>query len=312
MGHLTLTSRVTGALLGHAAGDALGATTEFLSHDEVRRRWPNGHRDITGGGAFDWRAGQGTDDTDLTWAVAAAYLDGYTLQGAADRMLAWYQTGPRDVGGTTAAALAAYRTGRNPRTSGAAVAHRPMAAGNGSLMRALPTGLTQPDPARRAAQARELSAVTHADRRCVDACVAYCDLTACFLEGAEPLDAVTDVIEHSPIGVDVRQALADAALPLLPAAKLDTSGYVLSTLQVAVWAICQPGTLEDVLVEIVNLGGDADTTGAVAGGLLGARHGHAALPARWVDRLEYRDRIIAAAPVLVGLRTASGHLSERP
>jgi ADP-ribosyl-[dinitrogen reductase] hydrolase len=232
------------------------------------------------------RAGQGTDDTDLTWAVAAAYLDGYTLEGAADRMLAWHQTGPRDVGGTTAAALAAYRTSRNARASGAAVADRPMAAGNGSLMRALPTGLVRPDPARRVAEARELSAVTHADRRCVDACVAYCDLTACLLDGA--------------------------GLPLLPAAKLDTSGYVLATLQVAVWAICQPGTLEDVLVEIVNLGGDADTTGAVAGGLLGARHGHDALPARWVDLLDYRDRILAAAPVLVGLRTASGHPSERP
>ena len=309
----TLTGRVAGALLGHAAGDALGATTEFLPADEVRRRWPAGHRDITGGGVLGWRAGQGTDDTDLTWAVIDAYLDddGFTFKAAADRMLAWYQTGPRDVGGTTAAALCAYQANRDPSTCGAAVAERAMGAGNGSLMRALPTGLVRADPVQRAAEARELSAVTHADRRCVDACVAYCDLVAHLLDDVEPLDAITDVIDHSPIGVDVRQVLADAAVATLPADRLDTSGYVLATLQVAVWAVCQPGTLEDVLIEVVNLGGDADTAGAVAGGLLGARDGTQAVPTRWTDRLEYRDRILAAAPALVAL-SADGDLSGRP
>ena len=304
--NLTLAQRVAGALLGHAAGDALGATTEFLRREEVRRRWPEGHRTITGGGSLGWRPGQGTDDTDLTWAVLDAYLDngsGDTLiEGAADRMLAWYQAGPRDIGGTTAAALSAYQAGRNPTTSGAAVADRAMAAGNGSVMRALATGFVRTDPAQRAAEARQLSAITHADRRCVDACVAYCDLVAHLLDGVEPLDAVTDIIEHGHVGVDVRQALAAAADATLPAERLDTSGYVLATLQVAVWAVCQPGTLEDVLIQIVNLGGDADTTGAVAGGLLGARHGSEAIPTRWVDRLEYRERIFTAVTPLVDLR----------
>ncbi len=176
-----------------------------------------------------------------------------------------------------------------------------MAAGNGSLMRALATGLIRTDPAQRAAEACALSAVTHADRRCVEACVAYCDLVAHLLDDVEPLDAVTDVIDHSPVGIDVRQALANAAEANLPAEKLDTSGYVLATLQVATWAMCRPGTLEDVLIEIVNLGGDADTTGAVAGGLLGARHGSETVPTRWVDRLEYQERILAAVAPLVAM-----------
>ena len=311
---LTLTGRVAGALLGHAAGDALGATTEFLARDEVRRRWPDGHRDITGGGVFGWRPGEGTDDTDLTWAVLDAYLDddGFSLEAAAGRMLAWYEAGPRDVGGTTAAALSAYRANRDPRTSGAAVADRAMSAGNGSLMRALPTGLVRADPAQRTAEAGELSAVTHADRRCVDACVAYCDFASHLLDDVEPLDAVTDVIDHSPIGIDVRQALADAADANLTADKLDTSGYVLATLQVATWAVCQPGTFEDVLIEIVNLGGDADTTGAVAGGLLGAHHGAAAIPTRWVERLEYRERILVSAPMLAELRAGSEFRTDQP
>ena len=310
----TLAHRIAGALLGHAAGDALGATTEFLARDEVRRRWPHGHREITGGGALGWRPGQGTDDTDLTWAVIDAYLDddGYTLAGAADRMLAWYESGPRDVGGTTAAALSAYRSSGDPHSSGVAVADRAMAAGNGSLMRALVTGLVRTNPAQRAAEARELSAVTHADRRCVDACVAYCDLTSHLLADVEPLDAVTDVIDHSPIGIEVRQALATAADSNLTTDKLDTSGYVLATLQVATWAVCQPGRFEDVLVDIVNLGGDADTTGAVAGGLLGARHGSEAVPARWADRLEYRERILVSAPMLAELRAGGECPTNQP
>ncbi len=313
---LPLTDRIAGALLGHAAGDALGATTEFLPREEVRRRWPAGHRDITGGGSLGWRPGQGTDDTDLTWAVLDAYLDdgsgGNLIGNAADRMLAWYQAGPRDIGGTTAAALSVYQAKRDPRTSGVAVAERAMAAGNGSLMRALATGLVRTAPAQRAAEARQLSAITHADPRCVDACVAYCDLIAHLLDDVEPLDAVTDVIDHSPVGIDVRQALANAADANLQAEKLDTSGYVLATLEVAVWAVCQPATLEDVLVEIVNLGGDADTTGAVAGGLLGARHGALAVPTRWVNRLEYQDRILGAAAPLAELRTSQKWEVDQP
>ena len=90
-----------------------------------------------------------------------------------------------------------------------------MAAGNGSLMRALATGLIRTDPAQRAAEARELSAVTQADGRCVDACAAYCDLVALLLDDVELVGAVTDVIEHSDVGIDVRQALASAADPNL-------------------------------------------------------------------------------------------------
>lgn len=310
----TVAGRVAGALLGHACGDALGSTTEFLNAAEVRRRWPEGHRDLTGGGLLSWRPGQGTDDTDLTWAVAAAYIDGYSLRSAAERMLAWYETRPPDIGNTTAAALSVYKADRNPRTSGVAAARSPMGAGNGSLMRALPTALVRPDAGQRAVEARELSAVTHADVRCVDACAAYCDLAAHLIEGVDPDDAIGEVLDDSTIGGETRAAIIEGAAAGLTAEALDTSGFVLATLQVAVWALCQPGTLEEVLVEIVNLGGDADTTGAVAGGLLGARHGGAAIPNRWSSRLEYRPRILNAVPSLVELRSPAERptVTERP
>jgi ADP-ribosyl-[dinitrogen reductase] hydrolase len=292
--------RIAGGLVGLAAGDALGSTLEFLSAKEVRRRYGADHREMCGGGAFGWRPGQGTDDTDLAWVVAKAYLDGYSLRRAAMGMLAWYGGKPADVGTTTAAALSEYRRSGDPRSSGEVVASRmPFAAGNGSLMRCLATGLVRRDADTRRREATELSAVTHADPRAVDACVAYVELVAELLRGAHPEKAIERVVSDSSLGDDVRETIAEA--PSRAAGALDTSGFVLATLSVAVWALVRPGSFEDVLVEVVNLGGDADTTGAVAGGLLGVRHGLRAIPTRWVEALEYGPTLLAAAPQLAAL-----------
>ncbi|MEX5637267.1 ADP-ribosylglycohydrolase family protein, partial [Parafrankia sp. FMc2] len=85
---------------------------------------------------------------------------------------------------------------------------------------------------------------------------------------------------------------------------LPTTGYVVHSLAVAVWALQQPDSLENLLVGVVNRGDDADTTGAITGGLLGARDGAAAIPARWTSRLEYAPEIDALAPALHALRAA--------
>lgn len=291
--------RIAGGLLGLAAGDALGATVEFLSAGEIARRHGT-HTEITGGGAFGWRPGQGTDDTDLAVAVARAYAEGYSLDRVGRHFLAWYRSGPRDIGGTTRAALAELDHSGDPATSGHHVAGRAMSAGNGSLMRCLATGLVRREPSRRRIEAVEVSAVTHADRRCTQACAAYCDLVAYLLDGASPAEAVDQVLASSPMGDDVASAVA-AAGGMRPG-DLDPGGYVVSTLQVGVWALLQRRPLEDVLVDVVNLGGDADTTGAVAGGLLGVRDGAEAVPRRWVDALEYRDTLLALARQLLAVR----------
>lgn len=297
---LTPAERIGGALLGLAAGDALGATVEFCSPEEIHRRYGT-HCEISGGGAFGWRPGQGTDDTDLAYAVAATYAGpGYSLAGVAAAFLAWFDGRPRDVGGTTAAALRQLRQTGRPELSGHAVAQRPNSAGNGSLMRCLATGLARRDGRTRRVEAVEISAITHADRRCTQACVAYCDLVSLLVDGATPDHAVEEILRSSTIGADVHQAIAGAGE--LIGAELDTSGYVLATLQVGVWALLQRRSLEEVLVEVANLGGDADTTAAVAGGLLGARDGVGAVPARWANRLEYRNSMLALVPALLAAR----------
>ncbi|MFP5319486.1 MAG: ADP-ribosylglycohydrolase family protein [Acidimicrobiia bacterium] len=295
--------RLAGGLLGLAAGDALGATVEFLPAETIRRRYGR-HCEVRGGGAFGWRPGQGTDDTDLAYAVALAYAEGYSLDRVAQHFLAWYRRSPRDIGGTTAAALAEMAHGTDPALCGHRVAG-PSSAGNGSLMRCIATGLARRSPSQRRVEAVAISALTHADPRCTQACAAYCDLVSLLVDGATPAEAVETVLASSPMSDDLAESVAIAGG--LSPAQLDPSGYVLATLQVGVWAVLQPRPLEDVLVDVVNLGGDADTTGAVAGGLLGVRDGAPAIPARWVDLLEYRSVLLALVPRLAALREGSSH-----
>jgi ADP-ribosyl-[dinitrogen reductase] hydrolase len=296
----TIGDRIAGGLLGVAAGDALGVTLEF---SPPQAPVSHAHREISGGGPFGFEPGEGSDDTDLTWAVTAAVVDtardpATTVKAAAERMLAWLEGNPRDVGNTTRAALRSYRS--TGRLDAGALVMGEWSAGNGSLMRALPTGLARTDPAGRAAEARALSAVTHADPRCTDSCVAYCDLAAALLDGARAADAVDDVVRSPRMRCDVRRAVSFGATAAL--ADLRPTGYVLDTLAVAAWAICQPTNLEDTLVAIVNLGGDADTTGAVAGGLLGVRDGATAIPDRWLDTLDYTPQLTAAARSIHAIR----------
>ncbi len=293
---LDLGDRIGGGLLGVAAGDALGATLEFVSPAQIKQRH-GVHREITGGGPFRWRPGQGTDDTDLTWAVLAAYLDGpFTLEKAADNMLVWFHTGPRDIGGATAEALRRlHRTG-DPRTSGAT---RESSCGNGSLMRCIPTALARGDHGVRRRELAEISAVTHAHLQCIDSCLAYGEIVNALLEGAEVNEAVA-AARALDLHPKVREALDID--PGLAADRLRTSGYVIHSLGCAVWAIQQDATFEEVIVALVNRGDDTDTTGAIAGGLVGVSQGVEAIPARWRRKLEYHDRLLDAVPRLLALR----------
>ncbi|OAA19795.1 ADP-ribosyl-(dinitrogen reductase) hydrolase [Frankia sp. EI5c] len=300
---LTAAHRIHGALLGLAAGDALGATLEFQTPDEIRRRH-GVHTEIIGGGPFGWRPGQGTDDTDLTVAVARAYAGGYRLTAVAEHFLRWYHGRPRDIGGMTAASLRLLADGAEPLAAGAAAtaAAQGGGAGNGSLMRALPTGLARAEPGRCAREAAEISAVTHADPRCVHACVAYTAIVSALVDGAPPAAALRTGRDAATPVRDDEIAAALATPEATPLTDLPTTGYVVHSLAVAVWALQQPASLEELLIGVVNRGDDADTTGAIVGGLLGARDGAGAVPERWARRLEYAPEIADLAAALHSVR----------
>jgi ADP-ribosylglycohydrolase len=309
--------RVTGALLGVHAGDSLGAAVEFSTWAQIREQYPDGLREIVGGGPFHWPAGHATDDTDLTRALLLAYREpgDDVVRAAADRMLDWF-TGhwpgrvpgerPVDVGGATADGLNRYQRYGDPRLSGAG----PDAAGNGSLMRCIPTGLFVRDQAQRLIDSAELSAITHDDPRCTASCAVYNEMVAVLVEGGTILDAMSSGSATARSqGVDsVVEAVLYGSKLSLPGAVAtgqtflanDGGGYVLDSLSLAVAALLDPRSLEDVLVDVVRVGRDTDSNAAIAGGLLGARDGGAAIPLRWRSKLQFADEFETMARELSG------------
>jgi len=297
--------RIAGGLLGVAAGDALGATVEFCSAERIRVEY-GVHCEVVGGGAFGWRPGQGTDDSDLTACVARGYAAGYELHDVAGRFLRWYGGGPRDIGGLTALALGWLAEHGDPRRSGAAASSGDD-AGNGSLMRALPTALARRDGTVRRREAAEISAITHADQRCVESCQAYVELGTALLDRLPvptALERARAVARH-PAVLDALQTDPRRDVSTLP-----TTGYVIHSLAAAVWAVQQPASFEQLVVAVVNRGEDADTTGAIVGGLLGVRDGVTAIPDRWLRKLEYRREFSELAAALARVRAVTAGASR--
>ncbi len=337
---VTRRQRILGALLGVHAGDSLGATLEFEAWEQIQAKYPDGVRDIVGGGHFDWPAGHATDDTDLTRAVLLGYRDAEELSRtrpdrardvvklAAQHMVDWYDgrwpgrvrgQRPRDVGGATAVGISKFKQTADPRTSGAGEGR----AGNGSLMRCIPTALFQPNADKALAESMGISAVTHDDTSCILACAAYNAVARALVDGFSPdkawqagKDAVdrafnapdpdADAVRKLRLGRAAKkvEAAMDAGKSLVQVQDLaangpknatnaskaipfKASGHVLESLTLAVAALFDPRPLEEVLVDVVRFGQDADTNGAIAGGLLGARDGVEAIPLRWRTTLQF-------------------------
>lgn len=312
-------SRTIGALLALHAGDALGAPLEFKPHALIRSRHPGPNaafpRALTGGGIFCWAPGAATDDTDLTRAVLLAYHDA-VLKGAddvvlraAEHALAWYEGDwperkkgslPVDIGGATAQGLSSFAKTRDPSSSGAGQG----SAGNGSLMRCLPTGLFQTDAKLLIQESQRISAVTHNDARCTVACAAYNAIVSALVVRELPVSDAVNVGEdvavsleggrpggpvHAAIQLGRRISLAKVADkgPRRQDFPDSCSGFVLDSLTLAVAAVVDERSLGDVLVDVVRVGMDTDTNAAVAGGLLGARDGEEAVPAEWKGMLQF-------------------------
>jgi ADP-ribosyl-[dinitrogen reductase] hydrolase len=290
-------NRYFGVLAGLAVGDALGAPLEFLGEDEVAQRFPGGLRDIVGGGQLGWDKGDPTDDTQLALQLA----ESLSLTGSLDmadlcrRLVAWLESKPRDIGNLTRSSLENLRAGDPPEQSGAIAWEDSgrKAAGNGSIMYCAPLALAHPRaPEPLAEDAAKVSRITHYDPRCVGGCVAVTAAVAGLVRG--DADAFPEAARiATPWSDDVR-AVVERALARPPSAlHVDggDQGYVLVTLELAFSAAAHAESFEAGLVEVVNKGGDADTNGAVAGALLGARFGRSAIPQRWLDATKAVGRL---------------------
>ena len=297
--------RAAGTLVGLACGDALGRPVEFRSSDAVSRE----HGRVTemlARGTHGQPTGTVTDDTDLTLALARSLVDRgeFAPADVARRFADWLAADPFDVGLLTAEAVRGYDHAETPADAArTAWEARPEGqnAGNGSLMRCAPPALVYDDRPRLAERTAAVSALTHADPRCVESCVALTRVVRELLDGASVDDALTAALSlardrSAPTGV--REALAVATDR---EARRENDGFVLVTFETALADALTADSFEEAVVTSVSRGGDADTVGAVCGAVAGARFGVEAVPARWTDRVDEAAECQALARDLVEL-----------
>lgn len=280
--------RARGAFLGVAVGDALGATTEFMTPAEIRAQF-RVHRHIVGGGWLHLKPGRVTDDTEMSLCLARALLrsDGWDPRAAADEFLAWMRGKPVDIGSTVRRGIRDYLLKGQLATP-----PNDWDAGNGAVMRMLPVALaTLGDEARLQAVAVAQAHLTHNHPFSDAACVCVGQMVHAALHGGDRF---------------ALHAIARELVARYPAFRFNdypgrASGYVVETLQTVFHFLFTTGTFEECLVGVVNQGGDADTTGAIAGMIAGALYGEAALPGAWLKRLDpsVRREVAAAAEALI-------------
>jgi ADP-ribosylglycohydrolase len=296
---ITTRSRFRGALLGLAAGDALGTTLEFKPPGTFTPI-----DDIVGGGPFGLQPGRWTDDTAMALCLAISLVEsgGFDATDQLHRYVRWYRTGYLsstgtcfDIGNTTRAALERFER------TGDVHASVTDAAGNGSIMRLAPVPLLFSGQSIRHAgeQAGLSSTTTHGAQAAVDACRLLGELIA----GASLGHAKEELLAPSyfgggPLVAEVR-AIADGSFREKEPPEIRGGGYVVESLEAALWAFDRSSTFREGALLAVNLGDDADTTGAVCGQLAGAYYGEEAIPEEWRAKLALRETIESLADRLL-------------
>lgn len=282
-----LFDRYCGALLGLAIGDALGTTLEFEQRD-VRHV-----TDIVGGGPFGLKAGYWTDDTSMACCLAYSLIKckGFDAKHVMECFSKWYLHGAYsptgtcfDIGGTTRAAIDDFLKSGDPYAG----SDDPQAAGNGSLMRLAPVVLYYFDDFERLVHyASESSRVTHAASEAVDACRYFSGLLYGALIGetkdallAENYAPIPGYWQANPLSPAVAN-IARGSYKNKSRAEIKSSGYVVDTLEAALWSFYRTDDFRSALIDAVNLGGDADTIGAVCGQIAGAFYGETEIPIDW-------------------------------
>ena len=292
--------RALGAFIGLAAGDAVGTTLEFERRDA---RPPL--TDLVGGGPFELKPGQWTDDTSMTLALAdslaLASSESFDAGDLMDRFVDWRKgndyscTGSCfDIGHTVGTALDRYRRNNDPFAG----ITDPRSAGNGSLMRLAPVALRfWNDGPALDRTAAEQSRTTHAAVEAVDACRAFAEMLADAIAGRSR-DRILQPGRRFKGAPRIADILAGSWRGK-PRDAIDSSGYVVHTLEAAIWSVARTRNFRDAVLLAANLADDADTTAAVTGQLAGALYGLSGVPRDWVARLAWRERLLTAAERLL-------------
>lgn len=288
-----LASRFRGSLLGLAIGDALGTTLEFSQRDSLPAV-----TDIVGGGPFKLKPGEWTDDTSMAICLAHSLIrkEYSNPKDQMDLYMLWWQKGVFssngrcfDIGNTVMDALARYQT-TGQANSGST---DPMSAGNGSLMRLAPVALfyfSNIDECVK--QCGSSSLTTHGAKEAVDSCRYFGALLHGAIRG-ESKAALVDKLYEPRLGFWDENPLAPSIINVANNIKgktrneIKSTGYVVDSLEAAIWAFRNSNSFEEGMILAVNLAGDADTIGAIYGQLAGAFYGEYQITPRWIRKLSY-------------------------
>ena len=276
----SIQSRVRAVALGAAIGDALGMPLEFhvpspeedLLREMIAGRLP---------------AGSITDDTEMALALAESLIAYHPLDAndLARRFTDWFQRKPDDYGFQTAFMLRLIAGGMDWE-SAARKSRRdaPDSAGNGSIMRCWPVALAhREDHDLLLADSELQSLVTHPHPECVAGCQFVNGMLHLMIHGAQPAEACERVMAAITIPEELREVIEKA--PRRKREELCNSGWVRHTLESVIWGLLNTQSFEDALIQVINLGHDADTAGSVVGALAGAAYGMEGIPQRWQDAL---------------------------
>ncbi|MBN3869484.1 MULTISPECIES: ADP-ribosylglycohydrolase family protein [unclassified Nostoc] len=303
---LTAAKTLSG-LMGLCVGDALGVPVEFTSRAE---RVKSPVTTMLGYGTWNQPPGTWSDDSSLSFCLAECLCRGYSLDAIANSFWRWYKEAywtPRgdvfDIGQTTHTAIMRLKQGVVPHQAGGKVEN---SNGNGSLMRILPMAYCHRNLTlgELLARVHDVSAITHAHARSQMACGIYISIAVALLEGADLQTAYLQALQDIQTIYSVREFLLEkphfgrifsGEIAKLPVEEINSGGYVIDTLESSLWCLLNSSSYSEAVLKAVNLGGDTDTTAAVAGGLAGIYYGVENIPQQWMNQIARRQDIIYLA-----------------
>ncbi|MCC3583277.1 MULTISPECIES: ADP-ribosylglycohydrolase family protein [unclassified Microcoleus] len=298
--------RYRGSLIGLAVGDALGTTLEFCRPGTFEPI-----NDMIGGGPFRLQPGQWTDDTSMALCLAESLIEkkGFDPVHQLETYLKWRRDGHLsstgkcfDIGNTVQQALWHFQDTKKPYCGST----DSWAAGNGSIMRLAPVPLFYAkNPLEVIDKSGESSRTTHGAATCVDACRYFGTLIAGAVNGvskevllSERYCAIAEYWAAHPLVAEIDEIAAGSFKRRQPP-EIKGTGYVVKSLEAALWAFYNSSSFAEGCLLAVNLGDDADTTGAVYGQLAGAFYGESAIPQKWLSQLAHSSLIASFAEQLL-------------
>ncbi|MEL4470493.1 ADP-ribosylglycohydrolase family protein [Shewanella algae] len=308
LNHANKADKAKGTLIGLALGDALGTTLEFQSRPKEAVV-----TELVGGGPFQLQPGQWTDDTSMMLCLADSLIK-YGTSNPQDQMhryIAWRDNGLNsctgrcfDIGTTVNAALHRFERQGNPLAGSDA----PSSAGNGSLMRIAPVALfCHHVPLLDALEmAEQVSRTTHAEQRCIEACQYLTYLLHVLLNSEHTLDKAELLTVFPELFTHIVEQMHPDSCKVIRGSyqhknrdQIRSSGFVIDSLEAALWCFWHSDNFESGAVLAANLGDDADTVAAIYGQLAGAYYGYEALPKSWLHKLAWHDEICLRAYLLL-------------